>query len=60
MKIFRSLEEVPADFGPTIVTVGNFDGIHRGHQHVLVPAMDAVKIADRDNRRSKICRHFLQ
>jgi len=35
MKIFRSLEEVPADFGPTIVTVGNFDGIHRGHQHVL-------------------------
>src|SRR6266853_3599929 len=35
MKIFRSLEEVPADFGPTIVTVGNFEGIHRGHQHVL-------------------------
>ena len=35
MKIFRSLEEVPTDFGPTIVTVGNFDGIHCGHQHVL-------------------------
>ncbi|HEX4604831.1 MAG TPA: bifunctional riboflavin kinase/FAD synthetase [Candidatus Angelobacter sp.] len=35
MKIFRSLEEIPADFGPTIVSVGNFDGIHRGHQHVL-------------------------
>jgi riboflavin kinase/FMN adenylyltransferase len=35
MKIFRSLEEVPADFGPTIVSVGNFDGIHCGHQHVL-------------------------
>jgi riboflavin kinase/FMN adenylyltransferase len=35
MKIFRALEEVPADLGPTIVSVGNFDGIHRGHQHVL-------------------------
>jgi riboflavin kinase/FMN adenylyltransferase len=35
MRIFRSLEEVPADFGTTIVTVGNFDGIHCGHQHVL-------------------------
>jgi riboflavin kinase / FMN adenylyltransferase len=35
MRIFRSLEEVPADFGPTIVSVGNFDGIHCGHQRVL-------------------------
>jgi riboflavin kinase/FMN adenylyltransferase len=35
MRIFRSLEEVPADFGPTIVSVGNFDGVHCGHQHVL-------------------------
>jgi riboflavin kinase / FMN adenylyltransferase len=35
MKIFRSLGDVPADFGPTIVSVGNFDGVHCGHQHVL-------------------------
>jgi riboflavin kinase/FMN adenylyltransferase len=35
MRIFRSLEEVPADFGSTIVSVGNFDGIHCGHQRVL-------------------------
>jgi riboflavin kinase / FMN adenylyltransferase len=35
MRIFRSLEEVPAGLGPTIVSVGNFDGVHCGHQHVL-------------------------
>ena len=35
MRIFRSLEEVPADFGPALVSVGNFDGVHCGHQHVL-------------------------
>jgi len=35
MRIFRSLQEVPAEFGPTIVSVGNFDGVHCGHQHVL-------------------------
>lgn len=35
MRIFRSIEEVPADFGPTVVTVGNFDGVHCGHRQVL-------------------------
>ena len=35
MKIFRKLEDVPSDFGATIVSVGNFDGVHRAHKHVL-------------------------
>lgn len=35
MQIFHRLEEVPADFGPTIVSVGNFDGVHRAHASVL-------------------------
>ncbi len=35
MRIFRHVEEVPADFGPTIVSVGNFDGIHCAHQAVI-------------------------
>lgn len=29
------MEEVPRGFGPTIASVGNFDGVHCGHQHVL-------------------------
>jgi len=35
MQVFHKLDEVPADFGPTLVTVGNFDGVHRAHAHVL-------------------------
>lgn len=35
MRIWRSLADVPADLGSTVVTVGNFDGVHRGHQHVI-------------------------
>ncbi len=35
MFVFRKLEDVPADFGPTYVSVGNFDGVHRAHARVL-------------------------
>lgn len=35
MRILRSLQEVPGDLGPTVVTVGNFDGVHCGHRQVL-------------------------
>ena len=35
MKIYRSLEEVPADFGPCALTIGNFDGVHCGHRRIL-------------------------
>ncbi len=35
MQVFRQLDDVPADFGPTVVSVGNFDGVHRAHQEVV-------------------------
>ncbi len=35
MKVFHKLDEVPAGFGPTVLTVGNFDGVHLAHRAVL-------------------------
>jgi len=35
MQIFRQLAEIPPDYGPSIATIGNFDGVHRGHQWVI-------------------------
>jgi riboflavin kinase/FMN adenylyltransferase len=35
MQVFRKLDEIPAGFGPSLVSVGNFDGVHRAHIRVL-------------------------
>jgi len=35
MHIFRALEDIPTDFGPTLISVGNFDGVHQAHRRVI-------------------------
>ena len=43
VQIWRSLDEVPGDLGRTVVTVGNFDGVHLGHQHVVRRAREVAR-----------------
>lgn len=33
--VYRSLGEIPKDFGPCVAAIGNFDGVHCGHQEIL-------------------------
>ncbi|HEY1648089.1 MAG TPA: bifunctional riboflavin kinase/FAD synthetase [Terracidiphilus sp.] len=43
VRVFRTLAEVPAGFGPTVAAIGNFDGVHRGHQEILSAVSKAAR-----------------
>ncbi|MGD0293251.1 MAG: bifunctional riboflavin kinase/FAD synthetase [Terracidiphilus sp.] len=33
--VFHSIAEIPAGFGSSVAVIGNFDGVHLGHQEIL-------------------------
>jgi riboflavin kinase / FMN adenylyltransferase len=37
--VYRSLAEIPADLGPIVAAIGNFDGVHLGHRELLSSAV---------------------
>ena len=43
MEIVRGLDALPLSDGPSVVTVGFFDGVHLGHQQVLRRTVEAAK-----------------
>ncbi|GAB3244974.1 bifunctional riboflavin kinase/FMN adenylyltransferase [Arthrobacter pigmenti] len=46
MYYWKDLAEVPGGFGPSVVTIGNFDGVHQGHQQVLGQLIEAARKID--------------
>jgi riboflavin kinase/FMN adenylyltransferase len=42
VRVWRDFSDVPADLGRTVVTIGNFDGMHLGHQHVVRRAREVA------------------
>ena len=40
MQLWHGLDDVPPDWGACVVTVGDFDGVHRGHQRVVTRACE--------------------
>src|SRR6202795_405180 len=43
MQVFHKLEDVPSGFGPTLVSIGNFDGVHRAHSYVLKEIVERAR-----------------
>ena len=39
ISIFHSVAEIPSGFGPSVAAIGNFDGVHLGHQEILSAAV---------------------
>ncbi|MFA5787658.1 MAG: bifunctional riboflavin kinase/FAD synthetase [Actinomycetota bacterium] len=45
MRTFEGIVEVPDGFGPSVATVGMFDGVHRGHRALIREAVSRAGAA---------------
>lgn len=40
---WRGLEDIPQDWGRSVVTIGSYDGVHRGHQLIIGRAVESAR-----------------
>src|SRR5215469_6139002 len=43
VKVYRAIDDIPAAFKPSIAAIGNFDGVHRGHQEILGSVVEEAR-----------------
>ena len=43
MQIFRDPAQLPADYSSTVVSVGNYDGVHLGHRFLLARVVERAR-----------------
>ncbi|MEU0254685.1 bifunctional riboflavin kinase/FAD synthetase [Streptomyces sp. NPDC006184] len=43
MQRWRGLEDIPQDWGRSVVTIGSYDGVHRGHQLIIKHTVDRAR-----------------
>ncbi|GLW48525.1 riboflavin biosynthesis protein [Streptomyces sp. NBRC 14336] len=43
MQRWRGLEDIPQDWGRSVVTIGSYDGVHRGHQLIIQHTVDRAR-----------------
>lgn len=48
MQVYRSLSELPARMPRTVAAIGNFDGVHRGHQEIIGRVLERARALQAD------------
>jgi len=53
--MIESLADIPANFAPSVVTLGNFDGVHLGHRALFRRLVDSARS---DHLQSVVCTFY--
>ncbi len=46
MRIYRAIDELPPQMARTVAAIGNFDGVHRGHQEIIGKVRERARLLE--------------